>query len=431
MSNGTQTLPPGWRLTPLQELATFETGRTPARAVPEFWAKDGADGIPWVSIADMRPYGIIRSTAERITPKAQQEVLRHRISKRGTLLMSFKLTIGKVATLGIDAGHNEAIISIFPNGRINQKYLEYFLSQVDYAEYQDRQVKGQTLNQEKIDRIQVAEPPKPEQEKIAAVLWKIQHAIEIEEKLIETTRELKQASLYRLFSHGLRNEQQKETEAGPLPLSWNLKRLEECCDVVSSSLSYTDFADMAETTGIDTISAMGIKVSDMNLLGNETHILKANLRKSVSRKLADKKFVAPNTVVFPKRGAAIATNKKRMTTAWTVLDPNLIGVQAGEGVDSDFLFYWFQKFDLRTITEPGPTPQLNKKNLTPLLLPVPSDPLEQTEIVGILQKVDSKISVHKRRRATLQELFKTVLHQLMTGDIRVADLDIDVSEIQP
>src|SRR5208283_1457231 len=112
---------------------------------------------------------VIRSTAEKISPKAFQEVFRKRISPKGTLIMSFKLTIGRVATLGLDACHNEAIISIFPNKRINQKFLEYFLSQVDYAEYQDRAVKGNTLNQEKINRIRVTEPPKPEQEKIASV----------------------------------------------------------------------------------------------------------------------------------------------------------------------------------------------------------------------------------------------------------------------
>lgn len=176
---------------------------------------------------------------------------------------------------------------------------------------------------------------------------------------------------------------------------------------------------------------MGIKVSDMNSPGNELRMNHANIEKKVPRSLAERKLVPPDSVVFPKRGAAIATNKKRMTTIWTVLDPNLIAVRAGDGVNSEFLFYWFQSFDLRTITEPGPTPQLNKKNLTPLLLPIPLDDKEQSDIAHILESMDCKISVHERKLTALHELFQTLLHQLMTGEIRVADLNIDVSEVTP
>ncbi len=286
------------------------------------------------------------------------------------------------------------------------------------------------LSRNRLAALDVPKPYKLDQEKIAAILWKVQRTIETEEKLIATVRELKQSAMRQLYTQGLRGEAQKETEGAVIPQSWSLERLDRCCNVVSSSVSYTDFAGILEATEGDKVLAMGIKVSDMNLPGNESQIVRANLQKSVSLSFAERKLVPPNTVVFPKRGAAIATNKKRMTTAWTVLDPNLIGVQAGEGVDSDFLFYWFQKFDLRTITEPGPTPQLNKKNLIPLLLPIPEDLNEQAEIASILKAVDAKLSVHQRMRKTLQELFDSFLNQLMTGEIRVADLDIDVTEIQ-
>ena len=295
-----------------------------------------------------------------------------------------------------------------------------FQSGASYPAVNDKDVLNQSISL----------PPKPEQEKIAAVLWKIQRAMEVEEKLVAAARELKQSAMRQVFTHGVRGEPQKQTEIGPIPKSWNLPRLEDCCDVVSSSLSYTDFSQMAEENGGDSVLAVGIKVSDMNLPGNEIRILKANLEKRVPPALAKRKFVPPNTIVFPKRGAAIATNKKRLTMSWTVLDPNLIGVRAGEGVNSNYLFQWFQQFDLRTITEAGPTPQLNKKNLTPLLLPIPKQPDEQKEIAGILETMDRKISVHERKRGALGDLFQTLLHQLMTAQIRVHRLDIDTSEVK-
>jgi type I restriction enzyme S subunit len=171
------------------------------------------------------------------------------------------------------------------------------------------------------------------------------------------------------------------------------------------------------------VEVFGIKVSDMNTPGNESHLVTSALKKALSRTLAEKKCVPSNAIVFPKRGAAIATNKKRLTMSWTVFDPNVIGVKAGDQFDTRFLFHWFQRFDLRTITEPGPTPQLNKKNLEPLLVPIPG-PTEQQEIADILDAIDRKIDLHKRKRDVLQELFRSLLHKLMTGEIRVNDLSI-------
>ncbi|WP_287497565.1 restriction endonuclease subunit S [Pandoraea sp. CB10b_02] len=128
--------------------------------------------------------------------------------------------------------------------------------------------------------------------------------------------------------------------------------------------------------------------------------------------------------MFPKRGAAIATNKKRLTESWSVFDPNVIGVVPGNTINARFLFHWFQSFDLRTITEPGPTPQLNKKHLDPLPIPVPPTTEGQEEIVAILDALDRKIALHRQKRAVLEELFQSLLHKLMTGEIAVSDLDL-------
>ena len=105
----------------------------------------------------------------------------------------------------------------------------------------------------------------------------------------------------------------------------------------------------------------------------------------------------------------------------------MIGVVPTERIDKHFLFQWFQMFDLRTITDLGPTPQLNKKNLIPITVPLPSLD-EQQEIVAILDAIDRKIDLHRRKRAVLEELFKALLHKLMAGEIRAGELGI--TEVQ-
>jgi len=280
-----------------------------------------------------------------------------------------------------------------------------------------------------VRELEIPVPPKAEQEKIAAILWKLQRAIATQDRLLKATADLKQSAMQRLFTHGLRGEPLKDTEIGPVPESWSALRLDSCCDVLSSRLSYTDLAGSDNSDDEEAVLVHGVKVSDMNLPGNELQFCVVNLSRRMGLTTAEKRAIPPSTVVFPKRGAAIATNKKRLTTTWTVLDPNLIGVRARAGLDTGYLRQWFEQFDLRTITEPGPTPQLNKKNLTPLLLPIPSTESEQRDIATTLATIDRKLAHHRAKRAALDALFQTTLHQLMTAQVRVADLDIDTSEV--
>ena len=89
-----------------------------------------------------------------------------------------------------------------------------------------------------------------------------------------------------------------------------------------------------------------IKVSDMNLVGNETYIRTANnyVDQQDASELGATVF-PPGTVVFPKVGAAIATNKKRALTVPTIIDNNMMGITA-ERCDARFLHSWFEQTDL-------------------------------------------------------------------------------------
>ena len=410
-----------WSEKKLGDIAETTSGGTPDRKNQAFFG----GSIPWVKSGELEDT-FINDTKEKITP----EGLKHSAAKlfpSGTLLMAmYGATVGKTALLKIEAATNQAVCAIFPRaGEAGTDFLRYALvyqrPEILKLRYGGAQP---NISQQVVRNLVVPLPPLPEQRKIAAVLGLVQRAIEEQERLITLTTELKKALLHKLFTEGLRGEPQKETEIGPVPENWNVVQLGACCDVVSGSLSYTDFLKMASADANDTIPCMGVKVSDMNLPGNESRFVTANLTKRLSAELARQKLVPPNTVVFPKRGAAIATNKKRLTTTWTVLDPNLIGLCAKDSLDGEFLFHWSQTFDLRKITDPGPTPQLNKKDLVPVLIPLPKEIDEQREIAAAISCIDNKMTCHQRTHATLTDLFRTLLHQLMTAQIRVHDIDV-------
>jgi type I restriction enzyme, S subunit len=202
-----------------------------------------------------------------------------------------------------------------------------------------------------------------------------------------------------------------DTEVSSVPTSWESVTIESFCTVKSSSMSYKELENCKKND--DGIRVFGVKVSDMNLEGNEISFQTANLEKLIDKKAAYKRTIPPKSIVFPKRGAAIATNKKRLTTCWTVLDPNLIAVMPSEEVNYKFLFYWFHTFDLARVTDPGPTPQLNKKDIAPLKFPKP--PLsEQKKINYVLSTVQLAIAQQEQLIQTTTELKKALMHKLFT-----------------
>ncbi len=140
-------------------------GKTPPRSEKSYWGND----YKWVSIADMKNSQIILDTKEGISKKGFMDKFAGIISPKGTLIMSFKLTVGKVSILGTDALHNEAIISIFPfcdNENVFRNYLFKVLPLMStFAETKDA-IKGRTLNSESINKLFIPLPPFKEQSKI-------------------------------------------------------------------------------------------------------------------------------------------------------------------------------------------------------------------------------------------------------------------------
>lgn len=316
------------------------------------------------------------------------------------------------------------------NKRIDPLFIMYWmqaaLTQLGIYEGFGNKTTIPNLSSSRLKEFIIPVPERSEQQKIAAVLFKIQQAIEIQESIIEKTRELKKSTLHHVFTHGLRGEKLKETEIGPIPESWSLMKIGNCCDIKSSTISFNELKQ-GRSSDSD-VRCFALKVSDMNLPGNEKYVFSAIIKTMLSSKIVSEKAIPVDSIIFPKRGAAIATNKKRLTSEWSLLDPNLIAVIPRISITSEFLYYWFLTFDLTSIQDLGPTPQLNKKDVEPILVPCPSE-LEQFEIVKVLSVVDEKIDIHTAKKSALQDLFKTMLNKLMTGQIRVKDLDIDVSEV--
>ena len=160
-------IPGSWIWIRFGNLVNYSMGKTPPRAEPEWWGRD----IPWVSIADMPESGHICETKECVTSAAIVKKFGNKFSPAGTLLMSFKLTVGRVSILDIDAVHNEAIISIYPlvdDVDVEKMYLFYVLPFVSQFGESKNAIKGKTLNDTSICNLLLPLPPLAEQKRIVA-----------------------------------------------------------------------------------------------------------------------------------------------------------------------------------------------------------------------------------------------------------------------
>lgn len=413
-----------WPTRPLADLVDYKTGRTPARANEAFWVQQQAK-TPWVAISDMTEFGTVTGTAEKITDLALKKVFGGRVSRMGTLLMSFKLTIGRVATLGVDACHNEAIISIYPRPGINQRFLGYFLSQFDYDSLQDRQVKGNTLNQGKIDRIPVPVPDVGEQQAVADVLDCVRKGIDVQQRSLENAQDLKRAATRALFTKGLRGELQKDTEIGSVPESWDIVTLGSLGRIGNGSTPKKSISEYWNGGTYPWLTSA--KVYDREIVSADQFVTAAALRECHLPR------VEPGAILIAITGQGKTLGHCAVLGMPATINQHIayVATDTTKANPSFVRGYLETQYDyLRQVGSGGGSTKgaLTCAFLRGLPIPLPPTLEEQREIVAVLDTIDRKINFHKRKRAVLDELFKTLLHKLMTGEFRVADLDLSALE---
>jgi len=279
------------------------------------------------------------------------------------------------------------------------------------------------LNRENAYSIRVRLPDKHEQHSIALALDTVEDALRKEVLAIEQTTALKKAAMRTLFTRGLRGETQKETEIGPVPESWDIVYLEDCAFVQTGVAKGRKMGD-AEVVQVPYLRVANVQDGHLDL----TEIKSITIRKSE----LDRYTLQYGDVVlteggdFDKLGRGFIWRGQlklcvhqnhvfAVRTDRNCLSPDFFAYQA----QSDYGKAYFLKVAHKTTNLA--CINTTKLKAFPVLIPALD---EQREIVAILDAIDRKIDLHRRKRAVLDDLFKTLLHKLMTREIRVTDLDL-------
>ena len=150
----------------LSEIFTLQMGKTPTRAKNEYWNNGDND---WVSISDLSTYDkYVGETKETISDLAVMES-GIKPAPADTVIMSFKLSLGKTAITVKPTYTNEAIMAFIPNGNypVHTSYFYHFFVGYDWSNGTNRAVMGSTLNKATLSEIEITVPSIMEQIEIA------------------------------------------------------------------------------------------------------------------------------------------------------------------------------------------------------------------------------------------------------------------------
>ncbi|MDO9228618.1 MAG: restriction endonuclease subunit S [Syntrophales bacterium] len=394
-------LPEDWDVVPIGKMYDFTKK-------PKEILYSNYDHLPFIAM-DLIPIDILY--LDKFKLKKSVEISSGTYIEDGDILLA-KITPcfenGKQCIVtGLPNGFGIASTEIIPikekAGTSSKYFLYYYLLKSDVRKLIAGKMEGATGRQRVpvhlIKELFIPFPLLSEQREIAAVLFNIQQAIEIQESIIEKVRELKKSTLHHVFTHGLLGEKLKETEIGLMPASWSVQRFEE-------------FA----------ILHRGYDLPIQDRTSGSVPIVGSN---GVVGYHDQSKVKGPGVVTG--RSGSIGISSYVADDYWP-LNTGLY-VEDFHGNDPMYVYYFFQSFNFGQYAAGVSVPTLNRNLVHAVLISVPPI-VEQNEIANILKTIDQKIDLHEAKKSTLQDLFKTMLNKLMTGEIRVKDLDIDVSEVE-
>ena len=295
-----------------------------------------------------------------------------KVAEDGDILISVRAPIGamNMAVERCCIGRGLAALTPIRN-KCSKQFLYYALqSKVDSLIAQGTGSTFKAISKKVLEATCIPAYSTIEQEQIAETIGRVDNAIAARRNQLLLLDQLVKSRFIELFGDQTAN-----------PYAWQQTSIGACCTLKSgTSLP----ADRENEGG----AIPYVKVGDMNYPGNEQYITTSS--RFVSEQTAGTGVFPVGTVVFPKRGGAIGTNKKRLTRIPICADLNVMGVTAGRRLTPQYLMAYFNTVDLGTLNNGSSVPQINNKDIAPLLICIPPMALQEQFAAFVEQTDKSK-----------------------------------------
>ena len=409
----------GWRDRQVRDLGEIITGRTPSTKRKEFYGGD----YNLISPADLDNGKYISTAHKRLTKLGFEQCSP---LPRNTVLVGCIGNVGKLGMVNNEkSATNQQINALICNSKNDPEFVYYcFLNNRDMLKERAVKTTVPILNKTNFGSIELKVPPLYEQKKIAHTLSTFQRAIETQERFIRTTTELKKALMHKLFTEGLRNEPQKQTEIGPIPESWEVKPLIETVEAIDYGVSQA----IPKTPPVN-----GVKIVSTADIDKHGNLLYSKIRRiKVSEKTKNRLTLKDGDILFNWRNSLPLIGKSAVYLIQNekhIFASFILRIITGEKKSHNYFLkhlmnYYreesvFVKLARRAVNQAN----YNKNEISSLKVPNPTYE-EQVEIASTIHGVDEKIQRHQEKKLALQSLFRTLLHQLMTAKTRVRNFEL-------
>ena len=380
-----------WEMVKLSDMFTLQMGKTPSRDNPAYWNGDKK----WVSISDLGKISkYISNTKECISDIAISET-GIKITPKDTVIMSFKLSIGKTAITCEDIYTNEAIMSFIDNGiyEFDLDYIYYLFSGKDWNEGTNKAVMGITLNKATLSQVRIPLPPINLQKQIAKNLDKVTRTIDLCNAILEKLDLLVKARFVEMFGDPVNNSYNLPVktllELGELGRGVSKHRPRNAPELLGGKYPLIQTGDVANAD------------------------LYINEYKSTYSEIGYKqsKMWSKNTLCI-----TIAANiaKTAILTFASCFPDSVVGFNANNMTNNLYIHYWFTFFQA-ILEEQAPESaqkNINLKILSELKVVVP--PIElQNQFADFVKQTDkSKLAIKQLlekaetlKKALMQEYF--------------------------
>jgi len=413
-------IPEDWEVTKISDLTKTKAGGTPSTFKKEYW--DG--NIPWINSGALKD-NRIREATKYITKLGLENSVAKILPKKTVLIALTGATTGKVGFLELECSTNQSVVGILPNNNFIPEYLFYHLIflrdkvlELKYGAAQPH------INKGLVDNLLVVLPSLPEQQRIGSILSKIQQAIEQQDKIIETTRNLKKSLMQKLFTEGVRHTELKNSMLGRISKNWETVELNEVITLAQYGLSIK-----GEKLGRYSIIRMN-NLENGRILTDDLQYV------NLDDKIFQHFRLVKGDILFNRTNSIDLVGK----TALFDMDDDFVFASylirlkvMNEKVLPQFIGYYLNWNETQRRLKGLATRAVGQSNISAtrlrtLVISLPTI-TEQQAIAETLLSVDKKIEAEEKRKSMLQRLFKTMLNRLMTGEIRVKDLDLGVSDV--